>query len=236
LPGAGRPRAIDAGRALWVIVADAPLSRYGEVALERIVRDLEAVSRCALAHSAVIAHCARRSPVLPFRLLTLFASDARALAQVSRRRRAIEQRLTRVAGRVEWGVQARLEAPAGPRARRLRAASRRATAGLGPGTRFLQRRRLQRAETLERATGARRAAVSLYRALAGHADGARQRPLVSTDGRPALLLDAAFLVPRTRTTSFRQAVRAQAARVADHGLRLRLTGPWPPYSFADGQL
>ncbi len=236
LPGTGKPRALAAGRALWLIVADAPVSRYGEAALARIVRDIDAVSRCAVAHSAVVARCARRHAVLPLRLLTLFSSDGRALAQVRRSRVAIARRLTSVAGRTEWGVQARLEAGGGPSARRARAVARQETAGLSPGTRFLELRRHQREAARGLTGGARAAATSLHRVLARYADAARQRPPGSVEGRPALLLDAAYLVPATRAALFRQAVRAQAARAADRGLHVRLTGPWPPYSFVAGRL
>jgi hypothetical protein len=236
LPGAGKPRALAADRSLWLIVADAPLARYGEGPLARVVRDLDAMARCALAHSAVVAHCARRSPVLPLRLLTLFSSDARALAQLSRRRAAIARRLGRVAGQAEWGVQVRLEPGGGLSARRAEAAARRETAALSPGARFLELRRRRRESTHAVADEARAAAASLYRALARHATAARRRPTVSADGRPALQLDAAFLVPAARAGRFRDAVRAQARRSAERGLRVRLTGPWPPYSFVTGRL
>ena len=236
LPGTGKPRAIPAGAGLWLVVADAPLSRYGESALATLVRDLDAVSRCAVAHSAVIAHCARRDPALPLRLLTLFSSEALALAEVRRRRRSLERRLAHVAGRAEWGVQARFDAERGQRARRAGVAARPAASAEGPGRQFLERRRRQRHEARELAADARAAVPSLYRALARYADDARQRPLVSVDGRPALLLDAAFLVARTRAGAFRHAVRAHTARAAERGLRVRLTGPWPPYSFVAGRL
>ena len=236
LPGAGKPRALPADGSLWLIVADAPLARYGERPLARVVRDLDAMARCALAHSAVVAHCARRSPVLPLRLLTLFSSDARALAQLTRRRAAISKRLGRVAGQAEWGVQARLQPGGGPSARRAEAAARRATAALSAGTRFLELRRRQRKATHAVTGGARAAAASLYRALARHATAGRRRPTVAVDGRPTLLLDAAFLVPAEHAGRFRDAVRAQAARGATRGLRVRLTGPWPAYSFVTGRL
>jgi hypothetical protein len=236
MPGARMPRAVAAGPLLWLVVADAPLLRYGEAALARLVRDLDAVSRCAVAHSAVVAHCARRYPVIPLRLFTLFTDDGRALGRVRRLRGAITRRLTRVAGRAEWGVQARLEADSGRSARRARAAARTGTAGLSAGTRFLELRRRQREAARGLAVGARAAAASMYRALARRADAARQRPPVSVDGRPTLLLDAAFLVPATRAPAFRRAVRAQAAVAADRGLHVRLTGPWPPYRFVAGRL
>ena len=141
-----------------------------------------------------------------------------------------------MAGRAEWGVQARLEPGGGASARRARAAARQATTGLSPGTRFLELRRRQRDTARGLTRGARAAATSVYRALARHADAARQRPPVSVDGRPALLLDAAYLVRATRAARFRQAVRAQAAQAAGRGLHVRLTGPWPPYSFVAGRL
>ena len=236
LPDTGRPRALAVGQGLWLIVADAPLPQYGEAGLARVVRDLDAVSRCAVAHSAVVAHCARRTPVLPLRLLTLFSSDERALARVRGRRAAIARRLDRVADRAEWGVQARLAAAGGAAARRARMAARRETARLAPGTRFLELRRRQRETAHDLASGAKAAAAALYRTLAAQADAARQRPPVSMDGRPALLLDAAFLVPAARAARFRQVVRAQTRRASDHGLQIRLTGPWPPYSFVAGRL
>jgi hypothetical protein len=236
LPGTGPLRAIPAGPGLWLIAADAPLPQYGEAGLARVVRDLDAVARCAVAHSRVTAHAARRTPVLPLRLLTLFASDQRAVDRVRRRRAAIARRLDRVAGRAEWGVQARLAPGGGARARRVVAAARRDTARLGPGTRFLELRRRQRETARDVAGGAKSAAAALYRALARRADAARRRPPVSVDGRPALVLDAAFLVPAARAAAFRRAVRAETARAAARGLHIRLTGPWPPYSFVAGPL
>ena len=142
-------------------------------------------------------------PRPPLRLLTLFASDERALAQVRRRRAAIERRLTHVAGRAEWGVQARLDMESGPRpARPDRDAA--ADGGTQPGhpvppappprARSGARARRRRAE---------RGGEAVPR-VARHADDARQRPPVSVEGRPALLLDAAFLVPETGAALFRR--------------------------------
>ena len=144
--------------------------------------------------------------------------------------------MTHVAGRSEWGVQVRLDA-GGAAPRRAQIAARRQTAELSPGTRFLELRRRKREATRGLAAGARAAAARVYRALARHADDARRRlPLVPVAGRPALLLDAAFLVPAKGAALFRAAVRAQAAQAAARGVRVRLTGPWPPYSFVAGRL
>ena len=46
-----------------------------------------------------------------------------------------------------------------------------------------------------------------------------------------LLLDAAFLVPRTRATSFQALAARESRALARHGYTLTFSGPWPPYSF-----
>jgi hypothetical protein len=47
----------------------------------------------------------------------------------------------------------------------------------------------------------------------------------------ALLLDAAFLVRRSRTEVFRALAAKEARALAPHGYAVTLTGPWPPYTF-----
>jgi hypothetical protein len=143
--------------------------------------------------------------------------------------------LARVAGRAEWGVQVRLDASGGSSVRRAQASAHRETAGLSPGTRFLELRRRQRDATRGAIGGARVAVAALYRSLARHADAARRRPPVSVDGRPALLLDAAFLVPACARTRFRQVVRAQATQAAQHGLASP-DRSMAPCSFVAGRL
>ena len=62
--------------------------------------------------------------------------------------------------------------------------------------------------------------------LAAHAEDA-----VILGGRA--LLDAAYLVRRSRQTEF-DAVLAEVIEELDaHELQSRLTGPWPPFSFVD---
>jgi hypothetical protein len=50
LKGLGSVRLIDVGRGRWLAVADAPLDRFGEDAVNRGLGDLDWVSRAAVAH------------------------------------------------------------------------------------------------------------------------------------------------------------------------------------------
>ena len=45
-----------------------------------------------------------------------------------------------------------------------------------------------------------------------------------------LLLDAAFLVPRSRAASFRSLVTREGRRLGRRGYHVTLNGPWPPYT------
>src|SRR5438552_6995641 len=74
LPGLGVCRLLDAGHGLWVVVADAPLPRFGEVAIQHGLRNLNWLSRCAVAHEAVVESWLRAPAVVPMKLFTIFES------------------------------------------------------------------------------------------------------------------------------------------------------------------
>jgi len=228
VPGAGKPRAIDAGRGLWLIAADAPADQYGENAIEGGLRDLAWVSARAVPHEAVIEFAGRSGTVLPMKLFTLFRNDERALEHVAVQRKRIDRLLERLAGREEWGVRMLLDEP---RAVERLARSARVEAKGSSGTEFLLRKKKQHElsrDVVER--GAERA-TALFDELARRADDARRRaPPAGPAGR-RILLDAAFLVRRGRVKPFQSAVRKAAAKLLPDGYELTLTGPWPPYNF-----
>jgi hypothetical protein len=229
----GPVRILDVDRGLYLAVADAPLDRYGEDAINRGLSNLDWVSRAAIAHESVVESFAGAAAVLPMKLFTLFTSDDRALAHVRSGRARIAAAAKRVANHHEWGVrviQDRLR-PAGPttsEARRSRAGSN----GRPSGIAYLTRKKAQRDAGLERASHARATVAALYHRLAARATLARRKAPreLPVQGGP-LLLDAAFLVPRRRARSFQSLAAREARSLARLGYGLTLTGPWPPYSF-----
>ncbi|HEV8586792.1 MAG TPA: GvpL/GvpF family gas vesicle protein [Methylomirabilota bacterium] len=229
LPGAGRVRALDAGDDLWLLVADAPLARYGSGPLESRLRDLEWVAACATAHEAVVEFAARGATVLPLKLLTLFNSDERAAAHIRRLRPSIDRVLGRVAGRQEWGVRVRMDEPAARRRQAERA--RKATAGVSSGTRFLVLKKEQQQAVREALARGRADVDAAFESLADVADDARRRAPDSVEGAARLVLDAAFLLAPARLARFKKVARTTATRLARHGYELILSGPWPPYNF-----
>jgi len=221
-----RPRALRVGPGLWLVVADAPLSRYGRAPIETGLRDLDWVSRCAVAHEAVVEHVARAgATIVPTKMFTLFADDARAVAHVTRLRKKIDALLRHVSGRQEWGLRVTLD-----ERRALARAAGAANGAPASGTAFLLQKKAEKDAARRLAARARIEADRLFDHLASHADDARRRrPNADTPGR--LLLEAAFLVPVARARAFRAETARRARALAPDGYDLSLSGPWPPYSF-----
>jgi hypothetical protein len=222
----GRPRAVRVAAGLWLVVAAAPLSRYGSTPIESGLRDLDWVSRCAVAHEAVVEHVARTgATVVPMKMFTLFADDARAIAHVMRLRKKLDALLQRVAGRQEWGLRVTLD--------ERRALARTAGSRDGAqtsGTAFLLQKKAEKDAAKRLAAQARLEADRLFDELAAQAaDARRRRPIAEMPSR--LLLDAAFLVPVASGRAFRSEIARRARTLAQDGYDLSLSGPWPPYSF-----
>ena len=225
LPGCARPRAIDAGGGLWLVAADAPLRHYDGRALERGLMDLEWVALRAMAHQRVVEHCLRLGTVLPMKLFTLFRGDARAVAHVAGRRRALRALARRVRGRHEWGVRLSVDTGAAEAVVRKGAAA--AGRGAARGTAYLLRKTRERTLARDLVRGARAEADRAYASLRRLA-AAAQRRAPAGDG---LVLDAAFLVPAKGERRFGQAVARLQRALSSRGMVVALTGPWPAYSF-----
>jgi len=228
LPGAGRPRAIDAGGGLWLVAADAPLERYGEKPIEQGLRDLAWVSSVAVPHEAVVEHVAKSGTVVPMKLFTLFRSDTRALEHVAKRRKRIDRLVERIEGREEWGLRVLLDETAALRRARDEA---QAVAPGAPGAAFLLRKKKEHDLAREVIEHARDRADGLFELLAVQADDARRRPPPPGEVGKRVLLDAAFLLQRKKAKAFQTKVRAEAKKLADRDYQLTLTGPWPAYTF-----
>ncbi len=229
LPRLSSPRALAAGDGLWLIVADAPLPDYGSDAIGRRLEDLSWVSTCALAHERVVEHFAAAGTVVPMKLFTLFAGDARAVEHIAGQRERLERLLSRVAGCREWGVRVHLDER---RARKAATAAGETLPGDGgTGTAFLQQKRRQQEASRQAVARAQARAEEVHEALAARARGVvRREPLAAEPGE-RLLLDAAFLVPEGDAAAFEAEVGRGSEALARLGCETILTGPWPPYNF-----
>ncbi len=227
LAGMGAPRALPIHRGLFAIVATAPERRYSESAITRGLSNIEWVSRAAVAHEAVVEHFIDATAVLPMKLFTMFISDDRALQYLRGERARLVATVKRVAGQHEWGVRLLFDRTRATAPTRNRSRSTAATGGLA----YLTQKKTQRDAAAELGTRARDTATRLYDRLAAKARDARRRASSELPAQGSLLLDAAFLVPRTRAAAFRALASRESRSLAAQGYAISLSGPWPPYTF-----
>lgn len=212
---------------LWLIGTDVPLDVYGGDRLQQALSDINWVGTIAVAHEQVVEHFAARRgiTVVPMKLFTMFSNRARAIADVKRRRVAIERVMRKVAGCEEWGVRifrGTGETPPTNAASRSRP---------GSGAAFLAAKKQARDAAREARVAAVEAATRVFAELAGISRDARRRDDAPPAGTPAPLLDAAFLVPASRRAAFTRQARREAEVCARAGARMLLSGPWPAYNF-----
>lgn len=223
--------------ALAGVVSEVPASRFGEAALRANLENLDWLAETARAHHRVVDAINRVAAVLPVRMATVLLGPDQVVELLDEQRRPFTAALDRVRGRQEWGVKAylgRAEPSVTTDAAAVPPAAR-------PGTAYLLRKRGER-ERAERAaaTGARRAG-ELHEALAALAVDSRvypaQDPRLSGRSEP-MLLNAAYLVADADVAALRavladyEAADSDSADLDPAGLRVELTGPWAPYSFA----
>jgi hypothetical protein len=228
----GEPLRTVVAAGLTAIAEEVPLEEFGEAALRRNLEDLAWLEETARAHHRVIDAVARQSPVVPMRLATVYSGDESVAAMLAGRRDDFRAALDRTSQRQEWGVKVyaagRAEANPGQAP-----GSAKAAAPGGEGAAYLRRRRDELSAQEQSRRELTASAELIHTALCRLAVDSRLHPPQSpqlTGTSAQMLLNAAYLLDEQESDDFTATV---AVLSGDHpALRLELTGPWPPYSFA----
>lgn len=190
----------------------------------------------ALAHHQVLSSMASLCAVAPVKfgalcrslddILELFAQHGSEFAQV----------LERVAGAQEWGIKlfanrtafhdaAENAAPISALKVEIKDAS--------PGRAYFLRKKLDSAIGDEMLSSLSNLAESVHNQISAFSREATAK-LGTPHSRQSqtLILDAAYLVAKERYSEFSKSVSKFSSTLAAQGVELKLTGPWPPYSFA----
>lgn len=204
---------------LRLVISEIPLAAFERLSEDDLTEGSE-LAELARRHDEVVRAVGEQAAVLPLRFGTVVADAAagrRLLAERAGRAHAL---LDHVRAHREWGVRVTEDEPA----------AERPAPEDGPrptGTEYLARRRSAREAEQRRREHTTALLSEAFDALGRHAGDSVRR-----HGRQGALLDGAFLVERAREELFFAEVRRLAGELAEQGLRLDTTGPWPPYSFA----
>ncbi|GLW72861.1 gas vesicle protein [Kitasatospora phosalacinea] len=221
------PRTVTAD-GLLAVVGSVPTPDFDSDTLQRHLGEPQWLERTARAHHRVVSALGGRA--LPVRYGTVYRDDDRVRALLTAHADGFRAALAGIADRTEWGVKAYQdrtdpdegdEEDGAPEDR--------------PGTAYLLRRRSARDRADRALADAAERARQVHRTLAGLADRSTEhppQPPEATGVRDPMLLNGAYLVHRSRAAEFARAVTG-LQRLHGPVLRVELTGPWPPYSFAD---
>ncbi|MFK4270555.1 GvpL/GvpF family gas vesicle protein [Streptomyces milbemycinicus] len=248
LPGlddAAPVRTLAAGP-LTAVVQDVSAVDFAEDALRQRLTDRDELERCARAHHEVIMAASAVTPTVPLPFATLYLGDARVRAALREKEESFLAALGRFNGRVEWGVKV-YTAPAPP------ASSPAPPSGTAPGTApgvapgttpgvaagngraYLDRVRSRHQVREQHQNDALQAAERVDAVVRGLAVAARRlRPhgVEVTGAHRTHVLNAAYLIDSARESELRAAL--EDLRREETAVQIELSGPWAPYSFADG--
>jgi hypothetical protein len=228
---------------LTAVVGSVDAEVFGEQARTTLLSDLASIERLGRVHHQVIACVAAQNPVLPLRLATVYPSDQTVLARLRQSSEEFAVMLESFRGTEEWGVKVYVGAGEETQGDQT-VPGEAVTAAAGNAPTCPEDEPASAADELSvpedgsgKAVPGRDAEVCaemIDRALTGIAVATRRQAAAepSLDGPENwLVLNAAYLLNRDRAGEFAAVARALAGRYT--GIRADLTGPWPPYSFAD---
>jgi len=215
------------------LISVVPLSDYCDAEAASRLRDLAWLAPRTMHHAAVLRRAMQCSPVYPAPFATLFASRDSLSAFMLAHARTLGEFFHAVAGMAEWELKASacLDGQAA-----LDALARDAWpdwARLTPGTRYLRLCRDRAGLVAARRAVVHDIAARLAARLQPPATALRRLGFQpgSESGSDALVGRFALLVPASGASALAQSVRGLAHAAGDDGIKLALSGPWPPFSF-----
>jgi hypothetical protein len=223
---------------LTAIVSQVPLSSYSEEALAQRLSDAAWTAVRAMRHEQVVEHFAKRTSVVPLRFGTIYLDRSGVEGMLIEKREHLTSIIQRLKDREEWGVNVYCDratlldniTSVSPRLREMTESARAAP----PGQSYLMQKKVEALRADETKAEVARAADEVERILRDQSDGSvRLRILkVETTEHGELKAKFAFLVSRSRFEDFRNEAEQLAQQLEASGIRIELTGPWPPYNFA----
>jgi len=200
-------------------------SDLGESAWNAKGQNPQWLTLVAQQHHAVLQEVVLTTDVLPLRLPGVYEDEDSLCRAMRKSSEALETSFQVLRGNVEWGVKVFYDEPVHIPEQRERPTS---------GYDYL-RRRADQAQRQEAAGSARHTTMlDIHQALASVAAQAAVNPVQdrALSGRSVpMLLNAAYLVNRSRRDDFFSAVDQLVQKLTGSGYVIEVTGPWPPYNF-----
>jgi hypothetical protein len=228
----GCPLSFYRSGSLGAVIRSVGLGEFCGQQAEVNLSDPSWVAPRACEHAAVLDRVMRAMPVFPLAFATLFAGLGSLALIMDRHRAAIEAFLRRVEGKEEWGLEVVAHLDRRELIEGLATAKWPQLASLPTGTRYLRLRqahgelialaRIRAVQTMD-------ALVDALRPVAEVRNRLKQG--VGDDDTGGRIGNWSLLVDRADRLVLRRLIDELESRSARYEIWLRLSGPWPPFSF-----
>ncbi|MEI6633065.1 MAG: GvpL/GvpF family gas vesicle protein [Chlamydiota bacterium] len=225
---------------LYAVVSAAAETEFGEEGLKKHLSDFEWVKTKATIHNTVIGEVMKGGAVVPFKLGTIFNTDANLRSWLEKYEEELEDLLHELHGREEWGLK--LYCDTGTLRSFLGAQDKEAAqmdkeiASSSVGKAFLLKKKRDEALTILVDKKLNEYGQEIYARLCALSVRARINKLLPrevTERNDDMILNAVFLVDRNAVGGFIDATKDFKDRFSSPGLSVDCTGPWPPYNFCE---
>ncbi|QNN51545.1 GvpL/GvpF family gas vesicle protein [Nocardioides mesophilus] len=203
-------------------------AEFGEARWEAQGRDPAWIAPLARRHHEVVQQLCSVDgvAVVPWRLPGIYADDAALESAVRDRLDDVLEVLDRVRGHAEWGLKVYLVDPGMPAA----------PAAPTSGRDYLRQRAAEAEARARGSAGRLQQVLEAYETVAtvsarSVANAVQDEAL--TGRHEPMLLNSAHLVASGHEDAFFVTVREQAEMLSGAGMRLEVSGPWPPYNFTE---
>ena len=218
------------------VVSRVPLAEYGEEPLRRNLNDFAWLERVARRHEGVLEAALAQTTVVPLRMCTIFADEDGVSRMLEEQRETVAAALEAFRGRDEWAVKVLADRGAIEEAARALdpALVPEEPAGQGSGAAYFGRRRAEQQvrEAADQLTADVAEDVhTRVRQLAAGAVVNRPQSRTISGYEGDMILNAAYLVDRSRAGGLSALVAELQHRYGTLGARVELSGPLPPFNF-----
>ncbi|HSN68720.1 MAG TPA: GvpL/GvpF family gas vesicle protein [Thermoanaerobaculia bacterium] len=206
---------------------------FSQEAIDARASDLDWIGQIGWRHQQVVAAAREQADAIPLGAFSLFSSEDALRAHLRDRHAALRGVLETIRGREEWTLQVdfegdKWEAAVARRSPTL-AALAAETEGAPAGKAYLLRRKADEAKK----NAAREARDAVVRELESRVSEALRAPvIVELRPRPGgTVPQINILLEKKRSPEIGALAGRLETEYAPDGVELRVTGPWPPYTF-----
>lgn len=208
---------------------------FSQEAIDARAGDLEWLGAIGYRHQDVVSDLMKRTAIVPLRAFTLFSSEEAVRAYLHEHADMLAKVLERLDGKQEWTLRVELDPARWSESLTSRVVSLRdlqnEIASAPPGKAFLLRKKLDDEK--------KRASHTAEQEVVGEIERLVLEKLgCETVAETRERRDGAFpqinvLINRDEEATLQELHAEMTARYEAEGVTLGLTGPWPPYTFAN---